>query len=200
MSRLSFKYGAMNSGKSLELISAGYNYTERGHDVITVKPSKDTKGGQMIVARAGLERAVDILAAPETNVRTEIHKFIAEQALKDTRCILVDEAQFLMPVQVDQLFEVAKLDEISVIAYGIRTDFQTSLFPGSMRLLELADTIKKIPTMCRCDNQAEFNCRKIGDTYVFDGDQVAIDGEKAVTYDSLCGTCYLTEVARAQAS
>jgi thymidine kinase len=200
MSKLSFKYGAMNSGKSDTLIKTAYNYTEQGHDVITIKPGIDTKGGEDIVARAGGRVPVDILALPEMNVRTEIHAFIARQALKDIQGILVDEAQFLSAKQVDQLFDVAKQDDISVIAYGLRTDFQTSLFPGSTRLLELADNLEKLPTMCRCENQAEFNCRKIGDAYVFNGDQVAIDGEEAVTYTSLCGTCYLTEKAKAEAA
>lgn len=196
MSKLSFKYGAMNSGKSDILIKTAYNYTERGHDVIAMKPGIDTKGGEYITARAGGQRAVDILALPDMNIRAEINAFIAKQALQDLQCVLVDEAQFLSAEQVDQLFEVAKFDDTSVIAYGLRTDFQTSLFPGSKRLLELADNLEKLPTMCRCDRQAEFNCRKIGDTYVFDGEQVAIDGEQAVTYDSLCGTCYLEERAK----
>jgi thymidine kinase len=190
----------MNSGKSTALINAAYNYTERGHDVITIKPSVDTKGGEFITARAGMERKIDILALPEMDVRGEIWQFIAGQALKDVQGILVDEAQFLTVPQVDQLFEVAKFDDISVIAYGLRTDFQTALFPGSLRLLELADKIEKLPTMCRCENQAEFNCRKIGESYVFDGAQVAIDGEEAVTYDSLCGTCYLEERAKSLAA
>ncbi|HEY8886116.1 MAG TPA: thymidine kinase [Candidatus Microsaccharimonas sp.] len=196
MSKLHFKYGAMNSGKSDTLIKAAYNYTERGHDIITVKPGIDSKGGEDIVARAGGRVAVNILALPEMNIREEIHAYIAQQALKDLECVLVDEAQFLTPIQVDQLFEVAKFDDTSVIAYGLRTDFQTSLFPGSARLLEVADNIEKLPTMCRCKNQAEFNCRRIGNSYVFDGEQIAIDGEEAVTYDSLCGTCYLEEKAK----
>lgn len=196
MSKLHFKYGAMNSGKSDTLIKTAFNYTERGHDVITIKPGIDTKGGELITARAGGQRKVDILALPEMDVRREVHALVARQALKDLQCVLVDEAQFLLTEQVDQLFELAKFDDTSVIAYGLRTDFQTSLFPGSTRLLELADNIEKLPTMCRCDKQAEFNCRKLGDIYVFDGDQVAIDGEEAVTYDSLCGTCYLEEKAK----
>jgi thymidine kinase len=200
VAKLHFKYGAMNSGKSDTLIKTAYNYTERQHDVITIKPGIDTKGGELITARAGYERVVDILALPDMDVRAEIHAFIAHQALKDVQCILVDEAQFLSAPQIDQLFEVAKFDNTSVIAYGLRTDFQRSLFPGSQRLLELADNIEKLPTMCRCERQAEFNCRRIGDTYVFDGNQVAIDGEEAVTYDSLCGPCYLEEEAKSLAT
>jgi len=199
MSKLNFKYGAMNSGKSDTLIKTAHNYTERGHDVITIKSSIDSKGGGDIVARAGGRVAVNILALPEMDIREEIHTFVAREALKSLQCILVDEAQFLTSPQIDQLFDVAKVDDISVIAYGLRTDFRSSLFPGSQRLLELADNIEKLPTMCRCENQAEFNTRKVGDVYVFDGGQVAIDGEE-VTYDSLCGTCYLTEKTKAEAA
>ena len=95
--------------------------------------------------------------------------------------------------QVSQLFSIAKDDNISVIAFGLRADFRNRMFPGSQRLFEIADNIEKLPTMCRCGSQAEFNTRKINGTYVFDGDQVAIDGEAKVTYDSLCGPCYIRE-------
>jgi len=207
MAKLSFKYGAMNSGKSDTLIKTAYNYTEQGHDVITIKPGIDSKGGEDIVARAGGRVAVNILALPEMNIREEIKLFVARQALKNLQCVLVDEAQFLSEMQIDQLQEVTLFDDTSVIAYGLRTDFQRKMFPGSKRLFELANIIEKLPTMCRCAKQAEFNCRKIDGEYVFDGNQVAIDGNVAneidhseVTYDSLCGTCYLDEQAKALAA
>jgi thymidine kinase len=200
MSKLNFKYGAMNSGKSDTLIKTAYNYEERGLKVLTAKPSVDTKGDEMIVARGGAARKVDFLVTPEMDVRENVKKFMAQIALEEVHCVLVDEAQFLTEPQVDQLLQVAKLDEISVIAFGLRTDFKTQLFSGSRRLLELADNIEKLPTMCRCNSQAEFNCRKKGDTYVFEGDQIAIDGEDETSYDSLCGECYLTEQAKGLAS
>jgi len=198
MAKLHFKYGAMNSGKSDTLIKTAYNYTERGLFVVTMKPSVDTKGDNKIVARAGAERAVDIIATPDMNVRDAIEAFKENHGIDKLSCVLIDEAQFLTDDQVSELMEVAKLDGISVIAYGLRADFKTKLFPGSKRLLEIADNIEKLPTMCRCGNQAEFNCRKIDGKFVFEGDQVAIDGEGAVTYESLCGTCYLQEKALAQ--
>jgi thymidine kinase len=195
MSKLSFKYGAMNSGKSDLLIKTAYNYTEQGLQIATIKPSIDTKGDRFIVARGGARREVDILADPDMNVREEVKLFMAQVALEKLHCVLVDEAQFLQPKQVEDLFEIAKVDNTSVIAHGLRTDFQTNLFPGSRRLLELADVIEKIPTMCSCGSQAEFNCRKQNGQYVFSGDQVAIDGEGETTYESLCGECYMTERA-----
>ena len=193
MAKLHFKYGAMNSGKSDTLIKTAYNYTERGLYVATIKPLVDIKGNEFIVARGGAKRAVDILAAPETDLREALGLFMARTALQKLNCVLVDESQFLSEDQINQLFDVAKIDDVSVIAYGLRTDFQQKLFPGSRRLFELADNIEKIPTMCRCGSQAEFNCRKQGGRYVFTGEQVAIDGEEAITYDSLCGDCYTAE-------
>lgn len=191
MSKLHFKYGAMNSGKSDTLIKTAFNYEEQGLGIATVKPAIDTKGDDMIVARGGHSRRADILATPEENLRRAVleHR-MSRIAL---HCVLVDEAQFLSEEQIGQLYQVAKEDEISVIAFGLRADFRSQLFPGSKRLMEIADNIEKLPTMCRCGSQAEFNTRKIDDVYVFEGSQVAIDGEQAVTYDSLCGSCYVKE-------
>ena len=94
--------------------------------------------------------------------------------------------------QVDDLLRIALLDDIPVLAYGIRTDFQTVAFPGSRRLLEVAHSLEELKTICRCGRKAIFNARRIAGEFVFDGDQVAIDGED-VTYESLCGVCYLEE-------
>jgi thymidine kinase len=196
MAKLHFKYGAMNSGKSTALLNTAYNYTERGLDVATLKPSVDTKGDRMIVARAGLSREVDILATPGMNIRQEIQNHMDRKAIEQLHAVLIDEAQFLQPEQVNQLHETAVIDGISVIAYGLRTDFRTNLFPGSMRLFELATNLEKLPTMCRCNKQAEFNCRQQNGQFVFEGNQVAIDGEGETTYDSLCGDCYIQERAK----
>lgn len=184
MAKLHFKYGAMNSGKSDTLIKTAYNYTERGLTVVTVKPAIDTKGEAKIVARGGHERVVDVLADESTDIEQAVLAF------DDVAVVLVDEAQFLSPDQISQLFSLAKTHDISVICYGLRADFQTNLFPGSRRLFEVADNVEKLPTMCFCGSQAEFNTRKVNGEYVFSGDQVAIDGEQAVEYDSLCGRCY----------
>lgn len=185
MAKLHFKYGAMNSGKSDTLIKTAYNYEERGLTVIVIKPGIDTKGDDKVVARGGHERRVDIIA----NLDTDLEVAIMDRP--DASVILVDEAQFLTEKQISELFRLAKLHGISVIAYGLRADFRTQMFPGSRRLLEIADNIEKLPTMCFCGSQAEFNTRKVNSTYIFDGDQVAIDGEDAVEYDSLCGGCYI---------
>jgi thymidine kinase len=186
MAKLHFKYGAMNSGKSDTLIKTAYNYEERGLKVLVIKPGIDTKGDDKVVARGGHSRKVDIHAGATLDIAAEVLK------TPDVACVLVDEAQFLTPEQVSQLFSLAKQHDISVICYGLRADFRTQMFPGSKRLFEVADNIEKLPTMCFCGSQAEFNTRKINGKYVFEGDQVAIEGDE-VDYDSLCGRCYVRE-------
>lgn len=195
MAKLHFKYGAMNSGKSDTLIKTAYNYTEQGLDIVTIKPDTDTKDDTAIIARGGARREADIVATPDTDVYEATLRRMAHEAIVQLACVLVDESQFLQPQQIDQLFALATQEDISVIAYGLRTDFRTELFPGAKRLLELADTIEKLPTMCGCGSQAEFNCRKVGEQFVFEGDQVAIDGDGATSYTSLCGGCYSRERA-----
>ena len=196
MAKLHFKYGAMNSGKSDTLIKTAYNYDERGLATLTVKAELDTKGEDWVVARGGARRQVDVLAHSGVDLRARVHAMADERGLRPLHCVLVDEAQFLEPAQIDALFRIAKQDGISVICYGLRTDFRTVMFPGASRLFELADNIEKLPTMCRCGSQAEFNCRAAGGRFVFEGEQVAIDGEQ-VTYMSLCGPCFMQEQERA---
>lgn len=193
MAKLHFKYGAMNSGKSDTLIKTAYNYAERGLATLTVKPALDTKGEDWVVARGGARRRVDVLVAEGEDLRARIRAAAAEQGDQPLHCVLVDESQFLSPAQIDQLFLVAKRDDVSVICYGLRTDFLAHEFPGSRRLFELADNFEKLPTMCRCGSQAEFNCRMVDGRHVFEGDQVAIDDGAVVTYESLCGACFMHE-------
>ena len=195
MSKLYFRYGAMNSGKSTALLQAAYNYEERGQEVLLAKPQIDTKGDSAIVSRLGVTRPVDFTVAPEEDIHAaflrESARVLAETG-KPVSCLLVDEAQFLTEGQVDDLLRIAILAGVPVLAYGIRTDFQTVAFPGSRRLLEIAHSLEELKTICRCGRKAVFNARQVGDVFIFDGDQVAIDGED-VTYQSLCGACYLDE-------
>ncbi|HEU4755817.1 MAG TPA: thymidine kinase, partial [Agromyces sp.] len=143
----------------------------------------------------GMVRDVDFTITPEDQVLElfERHRTpVIEEHGRDVSCLLVDEAQFLTREQVDDLLRIALLDDIPVLAYGIRTDFQTVAFAGSRRLLEIAHSLEELKTICRCGRKAIFNGRLVGGRYVFDGDQVAIDGAE-VTYESLCGACYLQE-------
>jgi thymidine kinase len=195
VAKLYFRYGAMNSGKSTAMLQAAYNYEERGHRVLLTKPSIDTKGDLGVLSRLGVTRAVDFLITPETDAYGAFQRH-RERTIKrfdtDISALLVDEAQFLTEAQVDDLLRIALLDNVPVLAYGIRTDFQTVAFPGSRRLLEVAHSIEELKTICRCGRKAIFNARKIDGVFVFDGDQVAIDGA-SVSYESLCGNCYLDE-------
>ena len=208
MAKLYFRYGAMNSGKSTGLLQTAYNYEERDQRVLLLKAVVDTKGEDSVVSRLGVSRRVDLLVDADDDLRALVHR----RALSGARpvrdedgvpreaatlrevldCVLIDEAQFLTALQVDQLMEIALVDDVPVLAYGIRTDFRTVSFPGSRRLLEIAHSLEELKTICRCGRKALFNTRKVGDDFVFEGDQVAIDGV-AVTYESLCAACYLRE-------
>lgn len=195
MAKLYFRYGAMNSGKSTALLQAAFNYEERGHRVLLAKPAVDTKGDRDIVSRLGVVREVDFVIEQDAPVldRFQDHRTkVIEESGRDVSCLLVDEAQFLTSEQVDDLLRIALIDAVPVLAYGIRTDFQTVAFPGSRRLLEVAHSLEELKTICRCGRKAIFNGRSIDGRYVFDGDQVAIDGVE-VEYESLCGVCYLQE-------
>ena len=195
MAKLYFRYGAMNSGKSTALLQAAFNYEERGHRVLLAKPAVDTKGDRSIVSRLGVVREVDFTIEPDADVLDRFQQQrtqVIEEHGRDVSCLLIDEAQFLSSDQVDDLLRIALMDDIPVIAYGIRTDFQTVAFPGSRRLLEIAHSLEELKTICRCGRKAIFNARRIDGRFVFDGDQVAIDGVD-VTYESLCGVCYLEE-------
>ena len=196
MAKLYFRYGAMNSGKSTALLQAAYNYEERGQRVLLAKPGVDAKGDRDIVSRLGVTRPVHFLIGEGADV---LELFFAQRrALTDATgspvaCLLVDEAQFLTPGQVNDLLRIAVVQDVPVLAYGIRTDFRTEAFPGSARLLEVAHSLEELKTICRCGRKALFNARKIGDRYVFDGQQVAIDTLNDVAYESLCAACYLAE-------
>lgn len=203
VAKLYFRYGAMNSGKSTSLLQAAYNYEERGQHVLLAKPAIDTKGADQIESRLGVTRTVDFVIEHDDDVRELLDRQrerLAAEAGAEVACLLLDEAQFLTPAQVDSLFRITVEDGIPVIAYGIRTDFRTEAFPGSRRLLEIAHSLEELKTICRCGRKALFNGRVIDGRFVFDGDQVAIDAATAaerdehfVTYESLCGTCYLEE-------
>lgn len=189
MAKLYFRYGAMNCGKSTALIQVDYNYRERGMATLIVKPKTDTKGQDSIVSRLSVSRRVDVLATPQDDLFGIITARKDEGPLD---CVLVDEAQFLTAVQVDQLFQLAVRADIPVICYGLRTDFKMDGFAGSERLLLLAHSIEELKTICQCGRKAMVNGRKVGGRFVFEGQQVAIEGEGDVEYESLCPRCYFT--------
>ena len=187
MAKLFFRYGAMNSGKSTLLMQVAYNYEERGMRVLVMKPGCDTKGGECVVSRLGVRREVDRMITENADCRKLVQEARKEG---DIHCVLVDEAQFLQPSQVDQLFAVAVDYNIPVICYGLRTDFLGEGFPGSTRLLLLAHALEELKTICHCGRKAVMNARKINGKYIFEGSQIVIDGEDEVEYEAFCGQCY----------
>jgi thymidine kinase len=185
MAKLYFRYGAMNSGKSTQLLQTAHNYEERGMKPIIVKPAVDTKAQTRISSRIGVEREVDLLL----HKNDDFFKIVMDN-YADSDCILVDEAQFLTREQVDECMKVVIGLDIPVICYGLRTDFLTNGFPGATRLLEIAHSIEEMKTVCKCGKKALFNARFVNGTFTIDGGQVAIDGEENITYESMCGKCY----------
>ena len=171
MSKLYFRYSAMNAGKTTALLQVAHNYEERGMHVKVIKP--------------WIDREVDILLSEEDSVLS----YFTEEV---PNAIIVDEAQFLTPEQVDEFFYLSKVMNVPVLCYGLRTDFQMNGFPGAIRLLEIADDIEELKTVCRCGKKATLNMRFINGIPTFSGSQVAIDnGENAVSYESVCGECYI---------
>lgn len=188
MSKLYFRYGAMNCGKTTNLVQVAHNYEERGMKVLVIKPQTDTKGGRKIVSRIGVERNVDMLLPGDKNIYNEVNLWIKENGKID--CILADEVQFFKKEQIDQLFKIAVKMDIPVICYGLRTDFQMQGFEGSARLLLIAHSIEELKNICRCGKKALLNGRKVNGRFVFEGEQVAIDKENNIEYEALCPKCY----------
>ncbi len=186
MSKLYFRYGAMNCGKTTLLLQAAHNYEERGMKVLILKPGIDTKGEDAILSRIGISKKVDHIIGENENLNEYLNSIS-----NDTKCVFVDEAQFLKKDQVDELFMFTKYRNIPVICYGLRIDFKTLSFPGSARLFELADDMEELYTICRCGKRAKFNARKVNGKFTTSGAQVVIDGQDDVCYESLCGKCYL---------
>ena len=184
MEKLYFRYGAMGSGKSTALLQVIHNYEEQGFDTLLIKPAIDTKGDNKVVSRIGIERDADILIQPDQT-------FMEVLPQKKPWAIIVDEAQFLTVAQVDELYEITKVFDVPVICYGLRCDFAMRGFPGATRLLEIADDIEELQTICKCGTKATQNMRLINGYQVFEGEQIVIDDHTKVEYKSVCGKCYV---------
>lgn len=190
MSKLYFRFGAMNCGKSTALMQVAHNYEENEKKVIVIKSKIDTKAEDKLSSRIGIERTVNILI----DYNDSFIKYFPEWENK-IDCILVDEAQFLSSNQVEELWYVSKIYNIPVICYGLKTDFKSKLFEGSKRLIELADEIEELITICKCGKRAKFNARYINGKFTLSGPEVIIDDgkEQEVEYKPTCGKCYLKE-------
>ncbi len=190
MSKLYFRFGAMNCGKTTALLQVAHNYEEKGMKVIIIKPSIDKKGGKKIVSRLGIERSVDILIGPKEKLTSKID-------FNNLSCILVDEVQFMSKSQIKELWIISKLKDIPVICYGLKTNFKGKLFEGTKALMEVADELEELITICKCGKRAKFNARLVDGKYVKDGEEVIIDGMSAnQIYEPLCGKCYIEKVLK----
>ena len=186
MAKLYFYYSAMNAGKSTALLQSNHNYRERGMNTLVFTPAVDTRFGEGVVkSRIGIETEAVAISPVE-----DLLAYVRREALQQTiHCVLIDEAQFLTRDQVFQLGEICDRLDIPVLAYGLRTDFQGELFPGSHYLLAWADNLKEIKTVCHCGKKATMVVRLNADgTPVADGEQVAIGGNEL--YVSTCRRHY----------
>ena len=189
MAKLYYRYSAMNAGKSTLAMQVAHNYEEKGGSILVWKPQIDTKGDNTIVSRIGLSREVDALL---NEFASPIEILKEEQKNKQIDAIIIDEAQFLTEEQVNELYYISKKMDISILCYGLRCDFRMKPFPGSQRLLAIADSIEEIKTLCECKKRkATQNLRCINGIPTFEGSQVAIDGEDNITYKSVCGECFI---------
>lgn len=185
MASLHYKYAAMNSGKSTQLIQAHFNYVERGMHPLALLPAMDDRAGKgLIHARVGLS-----LQGRPFEKKDDLYQLIAQWP-EHLDVVIVDEAQFLTKAQVYQLADIVDNLQIPVIAYGLKTDFKCELFEGAYYLLCLADKFEELKTVCWCGNKAHFNAR-IDDhgCILRDGEQVEIGGNER--YISLCRKHFL---------
>ncbi len=188
MAKLYFKYGAMGSSKTAQALITKYNYEENDMRVWLLKPSADVRDGVNILrSRIGLEAEVEI--APPT---ADIYGRYRDDHAGSCDAVIVDECQFLTPEQIDQLRAIVDDYNVPVMCFGLRTDFQTKLFPGSHRLMELADCIEEIKTMCDCGAKATVNARISGGYIVTEGAQVVLGGNDS--YIAMCHRCYINGI------
>lgn len=189
MSKLYFRYAAMNAGKSTALLQAAHNYEERGMAVRVFTAALDDRGGTGVVdSRLGLQRAAETFG-PDT---------VFDAATLDARdgsrvaCLLIDEAQFLAPEQVRQLHRLAHRERVPVLCWGLRSDFQGRGFPGSVELLTLADDLEEMKTICACARKASMNLRiDAQGRRVQHGAQVLIGGNDR--YRAVCPVCFYSD-------
>ena len=180
MAKLYFKYGVMGSSKTAQALITKFNYEENGSKVLFIKPSTDTRDGESIVkSRIGLSGEAVILT-PDDN--------LSPARLQGYDVVICDESQFFTPKQIERFKDVAVFFDIPILCYGLLTDFQTHLFPGSKRLIELADSIQEIKMVCKCGRKATVNARLVDGRIVREGEQVMLGGNES--YKAMCYECW----------
>lgn len=192
MAKLYFKYGAMGSSKSAQALITQFNYEELGMSVWLIKPSIDTRDGADIIrSRIGLARSAQVIT-PEQNIIEEYRKSGKHDV------IISDEAQFFTPEQIDQLRTIVDEEDVPVLCFGLRTDFLTHFFPGAQRLMELADSITEIKTVCACGRKATVNARIDGNgRIVTEGSQIFLGGNDS--YIAMCHQCWKKKIKAQEA-
>jgi len=191
MAKLYFKYGAMGSSKSAQALITKFNYEELGMSVWLIKPSTDTRdGADIIKSRIGLECHARIIT-PEQDIVAEYRKAGRHDV------IITDEAQFFTPEQIDQLRTLVDEEDIPVLCFGLRTDFLTHFFPGARRLMELADSLTEIKTVCACGRKATVNARiDESGRVITEGAQVFLGGNDS--YIAMCHKCWKDKIKAQQ--
>ena len=186
MAKLYFKYGAMGSSKTAQSLITKYNYEENDMKVWLIKPSADTRDGADILrSRIGLQAAVEVMVPGR-----DIYETYAKEHDGNCHAVIVDECQFMTEAQIDQLRAIVDDYNVPVLCFGLRTDFQTKLFPGSRRLMEVADTIQEIKTICDCSAKATVNARIDAEGYIVtEGAQVVLGGNDS--YIAMCHRCWM---------
>ena len=191
MAKLYFKYGAMGSSKSAQALITQFNYEELGMPVWLIKPSiADRDGANIVKSRVGLMREAEVVSPTDS-----IRELYSATGGRDV--IIADEAQFFTPEQIDELRDIVDELDVPVLCFGLRTDFLTHMFPGSKRLLELADSITEIKTVCACGAKATVNARLTPDgRVVTEGEQVFLGGNDA--YVAMCHRCWRRRIRQQQ--
>ncbi len=192
MAKLYFRYGTMDSAKSMNLLAVAHNYRKQGKTVLLLKPQLDDRfGSTKIASRSGLEAEADYMTTADA--------LVPEELFVDVDCVLADEAQFISPAIIEQLRRITYDPGIPVICYGLRTDFQTKLFPGSKRLMEMADRIEEVKVTCQhCQKKATFNLRLVNGKAAIDGPQVQLGSDES--YIPVCWHHYDTAQQEAKES
>ena len=191
MAKLYFKYGAMGSSKTAQALITRFNYIEMGMRVWLIKPSRDTRDGYNIVkSRIGLSSEAFVIRPDD-----DIKEIFDRDFLGKIDVIIADEAQFFSPSQIDNLHDIAVWEDIPVLCFGLKTDFMTHVFPGSLRLFELAESLTEIKTICKCGAKATVNVRFLPDGRVAtEGEQVVLGGNE--TYRAMCYKCMQTLIRK----
>ena len=191
MAKLTFKYSSVNSGKSIDLIRTAHNYEINGYNVLIIKPCKDPSDGNKISSSIGFSRDANIILFEDQSVIDAISGLI-----DNIGCIFIDDAHFLEPSHVDELFCISKACNIPVICYGLRNNFKMESFPGSERLLVVADSIEEIKTLCKCGATARYVARIENGKYVTEGQDIVTDRNSGINHEPVCADCYLQKVKK----